>query len=106
MAELKVFWTETAIKQRNHVFEYWNERNKSNSYSKSLNIKINERLSLLKEQPNLGKKSEFKNTRIISLGHYSILYKFDKHRIIVIGFWDNRQDPQKLLNFLLNQTNI
>lgn len=34
MARLKVFWTVTAVKQRNHVFEFWNERNKSNSFSK------------------------------------------------------------------------
>lgn len=100
MAELKVFWTETAIKQRNHIFEYWNERNGSNNYSKSLNIKISERLSLLKSQPKSGKKSDFKDVRIVSLGHYSILYKFDKYQIIVVGFWDNRQSPQKLLNFL------
>ena len=57
MAQLKVFWTETAIKQRNYVFEYWNERNKSTEYSKRLNVKIIERISLLKLQPKLGKKN-------------------------------------------------
>ena len=100
MAQLKVFWTETAIRQRNYIFEYWNERNKSTEYSRSLNVKIIERTSLLKSQPKLGKKSDSKNVRIVSLGHYSILYKFDKQKIIVVGFWDNRQDPNKLLKFL------
>ena len=57
MAQLKVFWTETAIKQRNYVFEYWYERNKSTEYSKRLNVKIIERISLLKLQPKLGKKN-------------------------------------------------
>lgn len=100
MAKITVFWTSTAIKQRNHIFEYWNERNSSNSYSKSLNSKIHERVSLLKSQPKIGKKTDYKDIRIISLGHYSILYKFDKKQVIVVGFWDNRQDPNKLLNFL------
>ncbi|MCD4774389.1 MAG: hypothetical protein K8R41_13505 [Bacteroidales bacterium] len=48
MAWLKIFWTSTAIKQRNHIFEYWNERNKSTTFSKKLNKKIKERVKLLK----------------------------------------------------------
>ena len=100
MAQLKEFWTETAIRQRNYVFDYWNERNKSTEYSKSLNVKIIERIFLLKQQPKLCKKSDFKDIRLVSLGHYSILYKFDTQKIIIIGFWDNRQDPNRLLRFL------
>ena len=60
MAQLKVFWTETAVKQRNCIFEYWNERNKSAEYSKNLNAKIIEHTSLLKLQPKSGKKSDSK----------------------------------------------
>ena len=100
MAQLKVFWTETAIIQRNYVFEYWNERNKSTEYSKKLNAKIIERISLLKSQPKLGKKSNFEDVRIVSLEHYSLLYKFDELKIINVGFWDNRQNPNRLLEFL------
>jgi len=100
MAQLKVFWTETAIKQRNYVFEYWNERNKSTEYSKRLNAKIIERISLLKSQPKLGKRTDFNDIRVVSMGHYSILYKFDTQNVIITGFWDNRQDPSKLLNLL------
>ena len=103
MDSLKVFWTKTAIKQRNYIFEYWNKRNSSTNYSKSLNVKITERISLLKSQPKLGKKSDFEDIRVISLGHYSILYKFDKQRVIIVGFWDNRQDPTKLLQLLRNK---
>jgi len=101
MAKLKVFWTNTAIKQRNHIFEYWNSRNKSSLYSKKLNESIKERTDLLKSNPDLGKKTEFNNTRAISLGHYSILYQRTINKIIITGFWDNRQSPQKLLRFLL-----
>jgi len=102
MVQLKVFWTKTAIKQRNYVFKYWNERNKSAEYSKRLNIKIMERTSLLKSQPKLGVRSDFKSVRIVSLGHYSILYKIEEQKIIIVGFWDNRQDPDKLLRYITN----
>ena len=100
MAQLKIFWTQTAIKQRNYIFEYWSKRNKSNSYAKKLNKSIKERTELLKNQPNMGKQTNFKQTRLISLGHYSILYKQVGLQIIITGFWDNRQNPEKLLKFL------
>ena len=100
MAELKIFWTQTAIKQRNYIFEYWTKRNKSNSYAQKLNIKIKERVNLLRNHPNLGKQTDFKQTRLISLGHYSILYKKVTSQIIITGFWDNRQSPEKLLAYL------
>lgn len=100
MARIEIFWTPTAIKQRNHVFEYWNERNKSTSYSLKLNTKIKSIINLLKTNSHLGKKTEFKNIRAVSLGHYSILYKIMHSKIFITGFWDNRQDPKKLNEFL------
>jgi plasmid stabilization system protein ParE len=102
MAQLTIHWTETAIRQRNYIFEYWIERNQSTTYAKKLNGKIKERTNLLKINPELGKKTDFKNTRVISLGHYSILYQLSQLHIIITGFWDNRQEPEKLLKFLKN----
>ena len=103
MARLKIFWTSTAVKQRNHIFNYWNERNKSTTYSKKLNDKVSERIKLLKVYPQIGKKTEVRNTRAISLGPYSILYRKVKSNIIITGFWDNRQNPVKLIEFLKNK---
>ena len=100
MDGLKIFWTQTAIKQRDHIFDYWNNRNKSKTYSKKLNLAIRKRVELLKSQPEIGKETNFEKTRAIIMGHYSILYKIDKPKIIITGFWDNRQDPKKLLRFL------
>lgn len=94
---LKVFWTETALRQRNLIFEYWNERNRSVSYSLKLYTKIKERTNILKESPEIGKMTEHKNMRAVSLGHYSIFYQFDSSKIIITAFWDNRQEPKKLL---------
>ncbi len=100
MDELTIFWTQTAKRQRDHIFEYWNNRNKSKSYSKKLNFSIIERIELLKSHPEMGKKTNLGVTKAISMRHYSILYKIDRPKIIITGFWDNRQDPEKLLNFL------
>jgi len=96
-----IFWTKNAVQQRNYVFDYWNKRNGSLNYSKKLNSAIKERITLLKNNSKLGKKSNFKDIRVISLKHYSILYKIDNSKIIITGFWDNRQSAKKLLNFLI-----
>lgn len=102
MARLSIHWTETAIRQRNYIFEYWIQRNQTAAYAMKLKGKIRERTNLLKLNPELGVKTTYKNTRAISLGHYSILYQKNNLRIIITGFWDNRQEPEKLLKFLTN----
>lgn len=100
MDGLTVFWTHTAKKQRDHVFNYWNTRNQSITYSKKLNLEIRERTELLKIFPEMGKRTNFKETRVIVMGHYSMLYQVQKERIIITAFWDNRDDPKKFLKLL------
>jgi ParE toxin of type II toxin-antitoxin system, parDE len=96
----KVVWTKIALKQRNSTFEYWNERNKSKNYSIKLNSKIKERITQLKSFPEIGIETVFPKTRVLYLGYYSILYQISPQYIIITGFWDNRQEPKKLLDFL------
>jgi len=100
MALLSVFWTETAIAQRNHIFEYWNNRNGSKTFSKNLLLTLNNNIRLIKRFPKLGKKTDFDEHRVLTLDNFSLFYKFDSERIIITAFWDNRQDPEKLLCLL------
>ena len=100
MALLKVFWTETAVRQRYQIFEYWNNQNQSTEYSKKIAIEINRNTQILKKYPYAGKKTDYESTRVLFMGHYSLLYRFDDKQIIIVAFWDNRQDPKKLLTIL------
>lgn len=100
MAKIVVSWTSTAVRQRNLIFEYWNEHNQSYTYSRKLNLSIEERLEVLKHSPQIGKLTDFANTRVVSLGHFSLFYKLIDRHIIITAFWDNRQDPSKLLQLL------
>jgi len=54
MDEIKVIWIQIAIEQRNKIFEYWNNRNKSNNYSKKLNLIAYEKIDLIKSSPFVG----------------------------------------------------
>lgn len=103
MAQLKVFWTESAIRQRNFIFEYWIERNQNYNFVKKLNLQIKNVIRLLKKNPELGKQTDFKNTRALIIGNYSILYQKIDNQIIITGLWDNRQNPSQLLKYLLKK---
>jgi plasmid stabilization system protein ParE len=100
MAALNLFWSAVAIAQRKVIFDYWNDRNKNFSYSRKLNSQINERLQLLKQNPDIGKPSVIDGVWAISLGHFSIIYEYSSSSIVILSFWDNRQDPGKLLSLL------
>ncbi|MGB0880744.1 MAG: type II toxin-antitoxin system RelE/ParE family toxin [Polaribacter sp.] len=100
MDAVRIVWTKIAIKQRDQIFNYWNERNKSVSYSSKLNIIIVERLHLLKQFPEMGKLVDHKNTRVIFFDSYSIFYTITNVKIIITAFWDNRQDPNKIRTIL------
>lgn len=100
MAGRKIIWTETAVKQRREIFDYWTKRNKSPAYAQKLLKLITKRLKVILKYPESYKTTIYPETRISAMGHFSILYKLTKDQLIVTAFWDNRQDPQKLLDII------
>jgi len=100
MAKIKVEWTHFAKKQRDEIFEYWNNRNKSNSYSKKLRLIIKEKTNQLKLQPFSGKKTIDETIRMLVFKNYSLIYNIEKETISIISFWENHQNPEALENIL------
>ena len=100
MAKRTVRWTRTADIQYVGILEYWVKHNKSAIYSKKLIKIVAERTSQIAETPLIYKKTDFKDTRVASIGNFSIFYKVTQEEILIAAFWDNRQDPIKLLDLL------
>lgn len=100
MAKRTIVWTKTADIQFVGILEYWVKRNKSNAYSKKLIKLVTERTNQIAETPFIYKSTDFKDIRIASLGNFSIYYKVNMDSIIITAFWDNRQNPEKLLKIL------
>lgn len=100
MASREVVWTKTAAKQRRSILKYWVEKTGSSDFSLTLLYESAERLDQLLTHPYSGQKADYPDTRVLSLGHFSIFYKIIKNKIIVTAFWDNRQDPKKLIKEL------
>ena len=100
MAKRIIVWTHTAQKQRRSILEYWAVKNRSTLYSEKLIWLISEQTILISKNPTVFRLTDFKDIRVSSLGHFGIFYKYNESQLIVVAFWDNRQDPQKLLDFL------
>jgi plasmid stabilization system protein ParE len=100
MVKRNVIWTRTADIQFVGILEYWVKRNKSNNYSKKLIEVVSKRTNQIAKNPFIYKSTDFKDIRVASLGNFSIFYKITEHHIIISAFWDNRQDPKKLLKIL------
>ena len=103
MAQRKVRWTRTADIQYVGILEYWAKRNKSATYSKKLIRIVAKRTKQIADTPFIFKEADFKDTRMASLGNFSIFYKVTDEEIVITAFWDNRQDPKKLLRILKDE---
>jgi plasmid stabilization system protein ParE len=97
MAKRKIVWTETAAKQRREILNYWTERNKSTTYAEKLIEITAKHLKVISKNPLAFKETEIDNVRESAMGHFSLYYKISSDQLIVMAFWDNRQDPKKLL---------
>ena len=100
MAQRKIIWTETAARQRRSILEYWLQQNQSPTYSLKLLRLSNEKANLIAENPLIYKAAEFPDTHVAAMGHFSLFYKIKDDAIVITAFWDNRQDPKKLLELL------
>ena len=97
MAKRTIVWTDTAAKQRRQILKYWTERNQSTAFAEKLIEITAKHLKVISKNPEAFKETEFDNLRESAMGHFSLYYKITETQIIVMAFWDNRQDPKKLL---------
>jgi hypothetical protein len=100
MANIKVIWSETAVKQRRAIFEYWNKRNQSTTYSERIRILVSRRIEWIKKNPTSFLTSEYNDMFVTVIEHFCLYFKVVKEGILVTAFWDSRQDPDKLLEIL------
>ena len=94
---LKVVWTKTAQADREKIFEFWNEHNGSREYSRQLNQQIKKKIELTTYYPEAGLSTDGKSIRFHLIDkHFKLFYRFESDKIIILRFWDTRQDPDSL----------
>ncbi len=100
MAKRSIVWTETAIKQRREILKYWTKRNGSTVFAEKLVKLVAKRIKVIEKHPESFHEADFPNTRESAFGFYSLYYRLTEEQLIIMAFWDNRQDPKKLLLLL------
>jgi len=100
MAKRTVVWTETAARQRREILTYWVKRNESTLYAEKLIKLVSKQVKVIQSNPKLFRRADFPGTHVSVIGHFSIFYTYTKTMLIITAFWDNRQDPKKLLDML------
>jgi toxin YoeB len=96
----QIIWSIGADNDRIKIFEYWNNRNKSSSFSKKLNTLFNSPVELIANHSSIGKPTELQNVKIKIVKDYLIIYEDTPELIIILTIWDSRRNPEQLKGIL------
>jgi toxin YoeB len=91
MAQFKIEWS---IEARLDLLDYYIDRNKSVSYSRKLNSKINCSVKLIAQNPFIGLPTDYETVRALITGDYQIIYEIIDKTILIVMIWDCRRDPE------------
>lgn len=93
----RIVWTRKACLDIIAILEYWQRRNKSNTYSKKLNKLFVQSVLIISKYPEIGKRTDIENVRVKIIKEYLVFYEIIGQEIIVLTIIDGRRDPSLLL---------
>ena len=96
----RIIWSVDALNDKVLIFSYWNNRNKSNLYSRKLNKLFKDTIKSILKTPSLGRKTDEPGVKSIIAKDYLLLYEEGIETIKILRVWDSRQDPNKLTSIL------
>lgn len=96
----RITWSRRAQEDRKQIFEYWNHRNKSKSYSKKLNLLFIELAELISIHVQIGRKTDMKGVRLKLVSHFALIYEYSEKELRILSIFDTRQNPKKLDDIL------
>ena len=91
---ITIKWSTNARNSRKSIFNYWNNRNKSRTYSNKLFILFNEALNQVSYLNEIGKPTDIIYVRIKIVSHFELIYSISATQITVLDIWDSRQNPE------------
>lgn len=92
----KIIWSKTAKASKKEILIYWNNRNKSNTFSQILDKLIHDGIKSISEFPTSGKATSNKEIRIKIVRDYLVFYKISNEEILILLIWDGRRNPKDL----------
>ena len=93
---MKIRWSEEAKNDFVSIKKYWDKRNSSNQYSKSLYLDISTKLENIVLFPDIGLITNNIDIRYLVVENYLVFYHIKEVEILIIKIWDNRRNPDDL----------
>ncbi len=88
-----ICWSIDAQISRRAIFDYWNNRNKSRTYSNKLNKQFLESLKLICKYSEIVKPSNLLDVKIRIESHFELIYRISDNKLTVLDIFDTRQNP-------------
>lgn len=92
----RIIWTKPALDDKLKILTYWNNRNKSNVYSRNLDGLFKDITKLIRDNPGLGRETENRQVKNIIVREYLMFYEPTENSIVILHIWDNRRNPNQL----------
>lgn len=92
----KIVWTQTSVRDRFNIYEFWRDKTKSDLYSEKLEKLFEEAAKLLAEFPEIGTQTDFNNVRVKVIRDYKVFYMNLNDSIHIIRVWAAKQNPNDL----------
>jgi plasmid stabilization system protein ParE len=91
-----IVWNRRASNNFNSIISYL-QREWGETVTRNFVIRTYELLDLLAENPEMGAIEHFeKQIRgIVVTKHNTLFYRIEEEKLILLSFFDNRQDPRK-----------
>jgi len=89
----EIVWSVKAVNDLEQILENWNNRNKSNTYSKKLERLFSRALELIAIQPLIALVTDMDGVRIKLVHDYWIFYTERNHNIYVLQILSTYKDP-------------
>lgn len=98
----KIIWSTEALELLEGILTYWEQRNRSKTYSLKLNRLFQECLKQVSKYPKSGKKTKHHNVHYRIVRDYLIYYSFTDLEIKVLSICDMRRDPEYIKSLLVS----
>jgi toxin YoeB len=92
----KIKWTRIAIIDRTKIYQYWLERNQSDTYPEKLEQLFEKSAETIAKFPNIGITTNYRNVLSKIVRDYKIFYRITPDEIQILRVWDTRQNPDSL----------
>lgn len=100
MAAFEIVWTELAELKFHNLLTYYLDRNRSNVYPLRLQDATDNVLEILQTNPFIGRVVHASGTRAVPVLKFEIIYEVVDNDIVILTFWDPKQDPKRLWDIL------